>query len=179
MREIALHILDIAQNSVVAGATLVEIDVAESYPEDLLTVKITDNGCGMSAEFLKKVVDPFTTKRTTRKVGLGIPLFKLAAENTGGTFDISSEPGKGTVVTAKFVHSHIDRQPLGNMTETILGLITAYENVDFLYRHSVDDKEFVLDTSELKKVLGDVPFSNPEVYVWLLEYMTEGENELV
>lgn len=179
MREIALHILDIAQNSVVADATFVGIDVIENHSDDELVVKISDNGSGMSKEFLKKVVDPFTTKRTTRKVGLGIPLFKLAAENAGGSFEITSELGKGTVVTAKFVHSHIDRQPLGDMAGTILSLVTAYESVNFLYRHIVDGREFLLDTAELKKVLGDVPFSNPEVYIWLTQYITEGEGELL
>ncbi len=178
MREISLHILDIVQNSVVAGATKIGVDICEDTTNDTLTVTITDNGCGMSEEFLKKVVDPFTTKRTTRKVGLGIPLFKLAAENTGGSFEIKSKLGEGTVVKAVFGHSHIDRQPLGDMAETMLGLFTSYENIDFLYRHGLNGNLFEVDTSELKNVLGDVPFSTPEVYLWLSEYLKEGENEL-
>jgi anti-sigma regulatory factor (Ser/Thr protein kinase) len=179
MREIALHILDIAQNSVVAGAKNVRIDVVEDLKQDMLEVVIKDDGCGMSPDFLMSVTDPFTTKRTTRKVGLGIPLFKLAAENTGGLFGIESEVGKGTTVTARFVHSHIDRQPLGDMPNTILGLVTAYEAVDFIYCHRIDQNEFYFDTSEIRGILGEVPFSSPDVYMWLLEYLTEGENDLI
>ena len=178
MREIALHILDIVQNSIVAGATEIRVGICEDMTKDTLTVVITDDGCGMSEEFLEKVVDPFTTKRTTRNVGLGIPLFKLAAENAGGDFDVSSTLGKGTVVTAKFVHSHIDRQPLGDMAETMLSLFTSYENIHFLYKHKVNQNEFVVDTKELKKVLGDIPFSAPDVYLWLSEFLKEGEDEL-
>ncbi len=178
MREIALHILDIAQNSVTAGARNVKIEVVESRSDDKLCVTIIDDGCGMTPEFLKNVTSPFTTKRTTRKVGLGIPLFKAAAELAGGSFKISSEVNIGTQVKAVFGYSHIDRQPLGNMAETMLGLITSYEKVDFLYIHKVEDKEFELDTAELKKILGDIPFSNPEVYLWLSEYISEGERSL-
>ncbi len=178
MREISLHILDIVQNSVVAGATKIDVTVCEDIASDKLTVKISDNGCGMTKEFLEKVVDPFTTKRTTRKVGLGIPLFKSAAEATGGSFDIESELGKGTCVKAVFGYSHIDRQPLGDMSETMLGLFTSYENINFVYKHSVDEKVFEVDTNEIKNVLGDVPFSAPEVYLWLSEFLTEGEQEL-
>ena len=179
MREIALHILDIAQNSVTAKATKIGIEVHEDVENDVLRVVISDNGCGMDAEFLKKVIDPFTTKRTTRKVGLGIPLFKAAAEMTGGSFDIKSEVGKGTVVTAIFGYSNIDRQPLGDMADTILGLITSYEDIEFNYRHSVGDEVFSLSTVELKNVLGDVPFTAPEVYMWLSGYLREGEEELI
>ena len=178
MREIALHILDIVQNSVVANATRIEVDICEDAEKDILSVVISDNGCGMAKEFLERVIDPFTTKRTTRKVGLGIPLYKAAAEMSGGTFDIQSEVGKGTVVTARFGYSHIDRQPLGDMAETMLGLITSYENVNFVYRHSVGDRKFELDTVEIKNVLGDVPFTTPEVYMWLSGYLKEGEEEL-
>ncbi len=179
MREIALHILDITQNSVAAKAENVSIDVLEDTKADTLTVCITDDGSGMSPEFLSQVTDPFTTKRTTRKVGLGIPLIKLAAENTGGRFDIRSELGKGTSLKAVFGLTHIDRQPLGNMAETMLGLITGNEDVNFVYTHRIDEKEFVLDTKQLKEILGDVPFSNNEVYLWLSEYLSEGEGELI
>lgn len=178
MREIALHILDIVQNSVVANATKIEVDISEDIENDVLRVVITDNGCGMTKDFLEKVIDPFTTKRTTRKVGLGIPLFKSAAEMTGGSFDIKSEVNRGTVVTATFGYSHIDRQPLGNMAETILGLITSYEDVEFRYRHSVGDEVFELSTAELKNILGDVSFTAPEVYMWLSGYLKESEEEL-
>ncbi len=178
MREIALHILDIVQNSVVAGATKIEVDICEDIIADKLTVKITDNGCGMTQEFLERVIDPFTTKRTTRKVGLGIPLFKTAAEATGGSFDIRSKVGEGTVVTATFVHSHIDRQPLGDMADTMLGLFTSYEDINFVYTHTVNEKEFAVETSQLKEVLGDISFSTPEIYLWLSAFLREGEDEL-
>ncbi len=178
MREIALHILDIVQNSIVANATRIEVSITEEFDADKLTVVIRDNGCGMSKEFLEKVIDPFTTKRTTRKVGLGIPLYKMAAENTGGSFDIQSEEGKGTVVTAVFGYSHIDRQPLGDIAGTMLGLFTSYEKIDFLFQHKVNEKIFEVDTTQLKNVLGDVSFQVPEVYMWLSEYLKEGEEEL-
>ena len=178
MREISLHILDIVQNSVVAGATKIEVDIFEDIAADKLKVIITDNGCGMAKDFLERVIDPFTTKRTTRKVGLGIPLFKSAAEGTGGSFDIWSEVGVGTRVTAVFGYSHIDRQPLGDMADTMLGLFTSYEDVDFLYKHKVGDKDFEVDTSELKKVLDGVSFSLPEVYLWLSDFLKEGEQDL-
>ncbi|MBQ7960803.1 MAG: sensor histidine kinase [Clostridia bacterium] len=178
MREISLHILDIVQNSVVAGAARIEVFVDEDIAADKLTVKITDDGCGMTKEFLERVVDPFTTKRTTRKVGLGIPLFKNAAESTDGTFDIQSEVGKGTCVTAVFGYSHIDRQPLGDMADTMLGLFTSYEQIDFVYRHKVDDKEFEVVTADLKTVLDGVSLKTPEVYLWLSEFLKEGESEL-
>ncbi len=178
MREISLHILDIVQNSVAAGATKICVTVCEDIASDKLTVKICDNGCGMTKEFLEKVIDPFTTKRTTRKVGLGIPLFKSAAETTGGGLEIKSQVGEGTCVTAVFGYSHIDRQPLGDMAETMLGLFTSYENINFLYRHSVGSRIFEVDTTEIKNVLGDVPFSAPEVYLWLSEFLSEGEQEL-
>lgn len=178
MREISLHILDIVQNSVAANAERIEVDVCEDIENDKLTVRIKDDGCGMTQDFLRKVIDPFTTKRTTRKVGLGIPLFKAAAEATDGEFDIQSEVGKGTIVTAVFGFSHIDRQPLGDMAETMLGLFTSYENVNFLYRHSIGENEFSVDTVEIKNVLEGVPFSAPEVYLWLSEFLREGEEEL-
>ena len=144
----------------------------------LLKSRFKKNGKGMSEEMVKKVVDPFTTGRTTRKVGLGIPLIKMAAENTGGSFLLESEPGVGTTLTAIFVLSSIDRQPLGNMAETMLGMVTSYEQVDFLYLHKVNEKEFSFDTREIKKILGDVSLKEPEVYMWLSGYLKEGEAEL-
>ena len=178
MREISLHILDIVQNSVVAGATRIEVLVDEDVAADRLAVEIIDNGCGMSEDFLEKVIDPFTTKRTTRKVGLGIPLFKNAAESTDGTFEIQSELGKGTCIRAVFGYSHIDRQPLGDMADTMLGLFTSYEQIDFVYRHKVGDKVFEVFTADLKTVLDGVSFTTPEVYLWLSEFLKEGESEL-
>ena len=168
MREISLHVLDIVQNSVVAGATKIEVDVCEDVAADKLTVIIADNGCGMSKDFLERVIDPFTTKRTTRKVGLGLSLFKSAAQLTGGNFDIQSEVGKGTIVKACFVHDSIDRQPLGDMASTMSVIIGGAPNVDFIYRHSFDGREFTFDTKSIRQVLGqDVPLNEPDVLNWI------------
>lgn len=179
MKELSLHIIDIVQNSIAAGAKLVTVSVIEDIPEDKMVIEITDNGCGMSEEFVKKVTDPFTTGRKTRRVGLGIPLLKLAAESTGGNLTIDSEPGRGTNVRAVFGYSHIDRQPLGDMADTMLGLVVSHYELDFIYSHRIDDKTFEFDTREIKKVLGGIPFSEPEVYQWISGYIREGEDRLI
>ena len=142
MKELSLHLLDIAQNSISAGAGNIEIYVCESVEKDRMILSITDDGRGMSKDFLSRVADPFTTTRKTRKVGMGIPLFKLAAELTGGTFSIDSTLGKGTVVTAVFIPSHIDMPPLGDMTGTMLALIQGSPQLEFVYRHKTDRGEF-------------------------------------
>ena len=178
MKEISLHILDILQNSITAGASLVELGITEDEEIDLFEFYIKDNGKGMDEEFLKNVTSPFTTKRTTRKVGLGIPLLKMAAENAGGGIDIKSEVGKGTVITATFSYSHIDRQPLGNIVDTMFTVITSYIETDFLFIHIVKEKEFRLDTREMREILGGVPMNDAGVMQWLLSYLKEGEEEL-
>ena len=178
MKEISLHILDIMQNSITAGASLVELVLTEDTGEDILSFSIKDNGKGMSREMLSTVTDPFTTGRTTRKVGLGIPLLKFAAESTGGGVCIESEVGVGTVISAKFGYSHIDRQPLGDMVQTVHQLITSYEEVDFLYVHTIDGKEFTVDTREIKNILGGVSLKENDISLWLLGYLKEGEEEI-
>lgn len=179
MRELSLHILDIVQNSIKAGADTVKIAICENRADDWLSIIIEDNGCGMNSEVLQNVLNPFYTSRTTRKVGLGLPLFKQAAENAGGGLSISSEVGRGTTVEARFRHGHIDRQPLGNMAETMLGLITAYNDVNFVYRHTLDETVFEFDTGEMKKLLGGIPLNSPEVFMWLQEFLGEGEGSLL
>lgn len=178
MKELSLHITDIMQNSVAAGATLVTLEVNEQPSSDVLEFEITDNGCGMEEETLKNVTDPYTTGRTTRRVGLGIPLLKHAAESTGGSFSVKSKKGVGTCVYAKFGYSHIDREPLGDMTQTMLQIITSFEDTDFVYVHKIKDKEFKIDTRELKKILDGVSFKNFEVTRWLEEYLKENEADL-
>ncbi len=178
MKELSLHILDIVQNSVAAGAKFITLDLIEDVNTDLLEFSIKDDGCGMTEETLKKVTDPFTTGRTTRRIGLGIPLLKAAAELTGGELELTSEPGVGTTVTARFVYDSIDRQPLGNMAETILGIIISYENIDFVYYHRVNEKEFTIDTREIKGILGEVSLNEPEVVLWLSGFLNENETEL-
>ena len=179
MREISLHILDIVHNSIAAGADLIEVLITEDTKDNIFSVVIRDNGKGMDKELLESVIDPFTTSRSTRKVGLGIPLFKLAAENTGGSFLIKSEVGKGTEVTANFVHNSIDRQPLGDIAETMLGLFSSYEYIDFVYKHKLDENEFSVSTEEIKAVLDGVSFSEPSIYIWLSDYLKNGEKELL
>ena len=176
--EISLNILDVAQNSISAGAALTEISVVIDTASDSLTVVIKDNGCGMNEEQLKAVTDPFYTTRKTRKIGLGVPFFKMAAENTGGSFEISSAVGQGTTVKAVFGLSHIDRMPLGDMTFTIHSLITLNSDIDFLYRYSVDGKGFTLDTREFREILGGVPLNSPEVSEYIKSYLDENTNEI-
>ena len=169
MRELSLNVMDIVQNSVRAGASLITVQVAESKKHDTLTITITDNGCGMSAEQVKSVIDPFFTTRTTRKVGLGVPLFKMEAEMTGGSFQIDSEEGKGTKVTAVFRPSHVDMIPLGDIASVIHLLITCNPELDFLFTH---------DTRMLREQLEGVPFTEPAVSAWIREYLAEAEEEL-
>lgn len=178
MRELSLHILDIMQNSVAAEASVIELTVVEDTASDILKFTVKDNGKGMSDEMVKNVVDPFTTSRSTRKVGMGIPLLKLAAENTGGGIELSSEVGVGTVISAMFGYSHIDRQPLGDMAETMLGIITSYTEIDFVYKHSVDGRELELDTRQIRGILGGVALNTPEVVLWLGDFLRENEAEL-
>lgn len=169
MREIALHILDIVENSVKAKATLVEVIVEAK--NNLLTVTIRDNGKGMDKEFLSRVTDPFTTTRTTRKVGMGIPLLKQAAETAGGEFTITSELGKGTEVKASFVIDNIDRMPLGNVAETAVTVLNPA--VDFVWVYTVEDRTFTFDTREVKEELGDIPIDSPEIVTFLKSLLTE------
>jgi Signal transduction histidine kinase len=178
MTEISLNVLDVAENSVRAEATLIEISILADTKQDTLAVIIKDNGHGMSQEQIAHVEDPFFTTRTTRKVGLGIPFFKYAALSTGGAFHIESAIGKGTIVTATFCLSHIDRMPLGDMTSTMHALITLNSQIDFLYIYQIDDKKFTLDTREFRSILGDVSFNIPEVSSYVKDFLAENKNEV-
>lgn len=178
MLELSLHILDIVNNSVKAEASVIEIEISEDISSNIFSVFIKDNGCGMDADFLKNVTDPFKTTRTTRKVGMGLSLLQAAAEATGGYLKISSEKGVGTEVFVLFTHNHIDRQPLGDMAETMLILISGNESIDYVYRHKKNDKEFLFDTREIKKIIGNVSLSNPEITLWIKGYIEEGLTEL-
>ena len=177
MTEISLNILDVAENSTRAGASLVTILIDISSADDTLKVVIADDGCGMTPEQVAKVTDPFFTTRTTRKVGLGVPFFKMAAESSGGSFDIVSEVNVGTTVTAIFGLTNIDRMPLGDITSTIHNLIVYHPDTDFLYRYTVDDRSFTLDTREMREILGGVPFDVPEVSEYIKEYLSENKQE--
>ncbi|RGY95772.1 ATP-binding protein [Clostridium sp. AM58-1XD] len=177
MTEISLNILDVAENSTRAGASLVNIRVEADTAADRLTVAIEDNGCGMTREQVEHVTDPFFTTRTTRKVGLGVPFFKYAAESTGGSFTIESEPGKGTTVTAVFVLSHIDRMPLGDISSTIHTLIVYHPETDFCYTYRYNSKTFTLDTRQFREILGNVPFDTPEISEYIMDYLSENKTE--
>ncbi|HIU32583.1 MAG TPA: ATP-binding protein [Candidatus Caccousia avistercoris] len=174
MRELALNVMDVAQNSISAGASLIQLTVEEDSRADRLSITLEDNGCGMTEEQVKSVVDPFYTTRTTRKVGLGVPLFKMEAEMTGGSFAIRSQKGKGTVLTAVFVPSHVDMIPLGDIGGTVHLLITCNPERDFVFRRRRDGAEFALDTRELRQVLGEsVPLNAPEVSQWIQGFLEE------
>ena len=178
MRELSLNILDIAQNSISAGAPLITIEVNENTTQHTLLIGVYDNGKGMSEEQVKSVIDPFFTTRTTRKVGMGIPLFKMAAEQTGGRLEIKSELGVGTEVNAYFKTDSVDFTPLGDVASTIQMLITMNIDRDFVYKHTVNEKEFVCDTREIKEILGDVPLDTYEVSQWLKDFITENTEVL-
>lgn len=177
MPELALNVLDIAENSVRAEASLVEIEVSVKNEQDLLEIIIRDNGCGMTKEQVERVTDPFFTTRTTRKVGLGVPFFKQAAESAGGSFSIVSEPGKGTVIHAAFQLSHIDRMPLGDINMTIYTLAVFHEETDFWYKYHYDARSFEFDTREIKQILGDISFQEPEVSGFIKAYLEENKRD--
>lgn len=179
MTELSLHILDIVQNSIKAGATLVEVVIDENISDNLLTIEIIDNGCGMDKEFLDNVVNPFSTTRTTRKVGMGLSLFKNACELTGGRFEIESEPSKGTVVKAVFVHDSIDRQPIGDMASTMSTIVGGNDKIDYIYTHRYENACFEFSTLEIRKILGkEIELSQFEVLSWIEGYIQEGLENL-
>jgi len=173
MPEISMNILDVAQNSVTAGAKLTQIDIIADDAEDTLAVVISDNGRGMTAEQVAQVTDPFFTTRTTRKVGLGVPFLKMAAELTGGNFSIESAPGRGTTTKAVFGLSHIDRMPVGDIAGTMTVLIGSNPDIDFVLRYSAGGNAFELDTNELRAVLEGIPLSQPEVLTYITGFINE------
>ena len=179
MRELSLNILDIAQNSISAGASLTEIVINENTKENTLLIGIYDNGCGMTEEQVKSVIDPFFTTRTTRKVGMGIPLFKMSCEQTGGKFTIESKKGVGTKINALYKTDSVDFTPLGDIAATIVTIVSMNADKEFLYRRVLDDKEFIFSTVEIKKILDGVPLSESSVMNWIEEYLNEQYNELL
>ena len=178
MKELSLNVLDIAMNSVKAKATLINIHITED--NERLMMEIIDNGCGMTDEFLRGVIDPFCTTRTTRKVGLGIPLLKLAAEQTGGEVTITSHheaefpADHGTHVTATFYKQHIDFTPMGDIISTVTTLIQGSPEIDFEFLHKSNTFEVSLDTREVREVLGpEIPLSEPEILSWIADNLNE------
>lgn len=177
MKELSLHLLDVAKNSVAAGAKHVSITLDEGA-DGWLTIAIADDGRGMAPEFLARVTDPFTTTRTTRKVGLGLPLLRLTAEQTGGSLSIDSTLGVGTTLTARFQRRHLDCPPLGDLPGAVALLIQGSPEIELTYRHTTPKGEAALSTAELRDILGeDISLAEPEVFAWIQDYLTEQENE--
>jgi anti-sigma regulatory factor (Ser/Thr protein kinase) len=174
LRELALHLLDIAENAVSAKADIIRIIVEEDHAADRLRMSVEDNGAGMSAEMVARVIDPFVTSRTTRKVGLGIPLLKAAAEGCNGGLTIQSTPGRGTCVTVEFQNSHIDRMPLGNLSATILTLVIGSPEVNWIFTYTVDGQTFEFDDQPVKETLDGLPLSDPAVLAYLREVLETG-----
>ncbi len=171
MHEISLHILDLVQNSIKAQATMIEIAISIDTPATQMHILIKDNGKGMAPETLNKVCDPFFTTRTTRKIGLGIPLFKMLCEMTEGSFKIESQPGIGTTVSAVLNMAHIDCLPLGDIEETIFVLVTTNTGIDFIYTITYDSQSFTFETRGFKKILGVIPLTEPLVAVFIRDFL--------
>jgi sensor histidine kinase YesM len=173
VEEISLHLMDIVENSLMAGASLISVDIEENPAADLMAVTIVDDGRGMAPEFLAKVTDPFVTTRDTRRVGLGLSLMQANARAWGGDLTVQSAPGQGTTVKIWFSLTHLDRPPLGNWPATLFGLILTRQGVDFVYRHKVAEDEIELDTRELKAELGEGALADPAVIALLREQTRE------
>ncbi|MFH1118629.1 MAG: ATP-binding protein [Bacteroidota bacterium] len=178
MKDLSMHILDIAQNSITAGAGYVEVEITENRATDLYRIVISDNGKGMTAEFAALATDAYVTGRTTRKVGLGLPLLKQNAERTGGTLIIESEPGEGTRVSAVFSLSNIDRPPLGDIAGTMVLLAAANLNIRFVYRHITEINTFTFDTKEVNTMLEGISISEAGVIRFLKEMISENLQEI-
>jgi len=182
VRELSLHLLDVVENAIEAGARHVALAIVEDLDADLLTMSVADDGRGMDAETMRRVRDPFFTTRTTRHVGLGIPLVAAAAERCAGELTIHSQPSGGTTVVARFQHSHIDRAPLGDLAGTLICILMRDDGLELDYRHAIVDhgaeRAFEWSTTEIRDTLGDLPLSTPIVREWLSGFVTEGEAQL-
>lgn len=179
MDEISLHVLDIIQNSIKAGTKKITLIIKYDENSSLLTIIISDNGCGMDQSYAEKVCDPFITSRTTRKVGMGLSLFKASAEGSGGNFKIQSKKGIGTEVTAIFNYKNIDCPPLGKMTETFITQVICNKDIDFIYKFITNKGEMDFDTREVKKVLGnEVELDNPDVINWMRNSIESELNDI-
>ena len=179
MPELSLHILDLVQNSIVAGASRIIIKVLYDIGRDLLTIEISDNGSGMDEELLNRVTSPFATTRTTRKVGLGVPMFKQCAEQCAGSFKLDSKPGKGTTLWAQFQSSHMDLPPMGDLIGTMISLLIAHpQTPEFELHYGYDENIFVFDTAEVRQALGGLPLNLPDVLDWVKGYLQESIDQV-
>jgi len=174
MQDMAMHLLDIVQNSISADASAVSITITESKVNDLFTMEISDNGIGMDAALLKKVRSPYGTTRTTRKIGLGIPLLEGMATQCNGTFHLTSKVGEGTIIGVSVPYSHWDRPPLGNIAETVVTLLQGSPDVSLSLNYSFEDQKFNFSSDEIKKELQDeVSLAEPEILSWIQEYIQQ------
>lgn len=178
MKDLSLHILDIVQNSTRANASLVKVEVEEDTERNLISITIKDDGSGMPEDMVKNVADPYVTSRTTRKVGLGIPLFKQSAVQSGGGLHIISELGIGTTIMATFQLDNIDTPPWGDLAGVIALLASGNPTVEFFYTHSYNGVEYVFDTLAVKEVLGDTPISDLQVASFLKAMIAENLAEI-
>ncbi|MCX7634445.1 MAG: ATP-binding protein [Syntrophales bacterium] len=178
MLELALHILDIAENSIRAGARNVAIRIKEEDDTDILSMEITDDGIGMDEKEQVKALDPFYTTKKVRRVGLGLPMLKQAAERAGGTFFLSSAPGKGTTVRVLFQKSHWDRQPLGDVPGAIMAVIAGSPDVDIDYEHTCNGRSFRFRTAELREMIDGLPLNQVEVLSYIKEHIREGLTDI-
>ncbi len=178
MLELAAHILDIAENSIRAGAKTVRIIITENTAKNLLSIEINDDGSGMTKEEIKKAFDPFYTTKKVRRFGLGIPLLANAAERAGGNLDLKSKKGQGTKLKAIFQLDHLDRQPMGNISSTIINLIAGNSHVDFIYKHRHNDRRFSLDTRKIRQEIDDLPINHHEILKYIRGVIDEGLNEI-
>ena len=178
MRELSLHLLDIAENSIAAQAKNIRIDVIEDSRKDTLTMSVEDDGKGMDADMVARVIDPFVTSRTTRKVGLGIPLLKAAAEACNGYLQIESAPGKGTRIEVQFQRSHIDRMPLGNMVDTYMTLLVGNPQIHWIFSYHLDQNEFLFDDEPYKQELAGLSITEPAILSFFKETFETGIKSL-
>jgi Histidine kinase-, DNA gyrase B-, and HSP90-like ATPase len=178
MQDLSLHVLDVVENGIIAGADLIEISIDEDAKSDTMTIVIKDNGRGMEPQLLAKALDPFVTTRTTRKVGLGLSLFQQAARAAEGDLNVESAPGVGTTVSVTMQYGHIDRKPMGNMAETIVTLIEGNPEVDFVYSHRINAEEYLLDTREIRTELEGIAVNHPEVVSLIRANLISGLAEI-
>lgn len=178
MKDLSLHILDIVQNAITAGASLIRIGIVEDSANDFCSISVSDNGKGMTAEQVNKVKDPYFTSRTTRKVGMGIPLLEQTSRQANGILKIVSAPGVGTTIEATMVHNHIDRPAWGDLAGVVSLLAGSNPELDFIFRYEKEGKEFLFDTKEIKEVLEGMPLSELPVIKYMKQMIAEGLSEL-
>ncbi len=173
MKELALHILDVAENGIAAGADRISITVEEDPGKNCMTITIEDNGSGVPADVMERITDPFYTTRTTRRVGLGLSLFENTARQCNGALTVDSEPGHGTRVKATFAYDHIDRPPLGDMAATLMTLIYGNPEGDLVYRYRYGEKEIVIDTKDAREKFENRPITDPDAFRYLMDQMEQ------